>query len=255
MSSWSLTLGCGPEDRDVLIADLWESGTTGITEEENWLRAFFDDTADRPGILERFAMYHPTVEEDEPLDWVQFSQSMWKPFAVGERFWLTPEWVDDPAPEGRLRLPMRPGMASGSGIHAATQLCLMALEKTVEPGARVLDAGTGSGILAEAAQLLGAAFVVGCDIDDEAARIARRNVPAAAFYTGSLRSLRPGSFDLVVANLNPATIATLAKDLQSVAGQAIVSGFKEEEAPRVEKLLRRDVKERLELDGWMCLIC
>ena len=69
MSSWSLTLECGPADRELLIADLWEAGTVGITEGETWLRAFFTEEAIREDILQRFAPYHPSVEEDEEHDW------------------------------------------------------------------------------------------------------------------------------------------------------------------------------------------
>jgi ribosomal protein L11 methyltransferase len=255
MSSWSLTLEPSPADRELLIADLWEAGTTGITEEDSQVRAFFEGSADRERLLRQFAAFQPQIEEYEERDWVQHARSMWRPCAVGERFWLTPEWIEDTAPQGRLRLLMRPGMAAGSGAHPATQLCLIALEKTVEPHMAVFDVGTGSGILADAARLLGAGRVAGCDIDHEATRIAHRNVPDAVFYTGSLRSLRPRIFDVAVGNLNAAAIATLASDLGTAAPAVVVSGFKEEEALHVEKLLRRPVKQTLELDGWACLIC
>ena len=255
MSSWSLTIESPPGGREILIADLWEAGTTGITEDESWIRAFFDRSACREQILRQFAPFQPRVEECEEHDWVQHARSMWRPVPVGERFWLTPEWIDDVAPDGRLRLLMRPGMASGSGTHPATQLCLIALEKTVQPRMAVLDLGTGSGILAEAAKLLGAFRVVGCDIDHEATSIAHQNVPEVAFYTGSLRSLKQNIFDVVVGNLNVATLATLERELRNVAPTVILSGFKEEERPCVEKTIGRPAKETLEMDGWSCLIC
>ena len=76
-----------------------------------------------------------------------------------ERFFLVPEWRDDPAPEGRVRLIMHPGIACGTGTHAATRLCLTAMERHVAAGDSVLDVGTGSGILADAARVLGASPV------------------------------------------------------------------------------------------------
>ncbi len=72
-----------------------------------------------------------------------------------------------PTPPGRLRLEIYPGMACGTGRHPATQLCLQAIERYVRPGARVLDVGSGSGILSDAARLMGAASVIGCDIDPD----------------------------------------------------------------------------------------
>lgn len=252
--SWSITLDAPVAERDQLIADLWEAGTVGVTEDDDWVRAFFEEHIDSGGVLKRFSLYRPRFERDDDHDWVRHAQSMWQPVAVGERFWLVPEWQEDGAPNGRLRLPMRPGLACGSGSHPATQLCVQALEKVVAPGATVLDVGTGSGILAEAARLLGAAFVVGCDIEHDATLVAKRNVPEVAVFTGSLRSIRSGAFDVAVANLNAATIATLGSELHRVAGRILVSGFHEEEQARVEKEVPKAVTERLELDGWACLI-
>ena len=252
--SWSVTLDAPAVERDQLIADLWEAGTVGVTEDEDWVRAFFEETVDSGDVLRRFAPYQPRFERDDGHDWVRHAQSMWQAVAVGERFWLVPEWEEDAAPQGRMRLSMRSGMACGSGSHPATQLCLQALEKTVAPGAAVLDVGTGSGILAEAARLLGAAFVVGCDIEHDATLVAKRNVPEIAVFTGSLRSIRTGTFDTVVANLNAATIATLGSELQRVSRRVVVSGFHEDEQGWVEKQVPKPVSERLELDGWACLI-
>jgi ribosomal protein L11 methylase PrmA len=75
-----------------------------------------------------------------------------------------------------------------------------------------------------------------------------------AVFTGSARSLRNNSFDVAVANLNAPAIATLAKDLDRVARCIVVSGFHEDEQGRVEKQFSKPVVERLEFEGWACLI-
>jgi ribosomal protein L11 methyltransferase len=252
--SWSVTLEASQAERDRLIADLWEAGTTGITEEEDWVRAFFEETTNSDEVMMRFSLYRPRFEQEDDHDWVAHAQSMWRSVEVGTRFWLVPEWQEDSAPAGRLRLPMRAGLACGSGAHPATRLCIEAMEKIVTPGVRVLDVGTGSGILADAARLLGAGFVAGCDIEHEATLIARRNVPEAALFTGSLRSVRDQAFDVIVANLNAPTVATLGKELARTGERICVSGFREDDQGRVEKQIQKQVTERLELDGWACLI-
>src|SRR5205823_3181265 len=141
--------------KDEVIAELWEAGTIGITEESESVRAFFDDTCNLEAIQRQFAAYDPQVSVEENRDWVKESQTYWEPFAVGERFYLVPEWCEDPPPTGRMRLTTYPGMACGTGVHPATQLCLMAMEKHVRDNDTVLDVGTGTGILAQAALLLG----------------------------------------------------------------------------------------------------
>lgn len=259
MSGFSITLTVPAGERDLLIADLWESGTTGITEDDNWIRAFFDRDTDAHEILRRYAAYRPHLETEEERDWVAHARSLWEPFPVGERFYLVPEWMDDPAPCGRVRLRIRPGLACGSGAHPATQLCLEALERLAGEGVSVLDVGTGSGILAEAALLLGASPVWACDIDDEATRVAAGNLAGAParplFFTGSLRSVRDASADVVVANLNAATLARLAGDLKRASRRRIaVSGFREAEAGEVAQRFGIAVSQQLEREDWICLI-
>lgn len=255
MSGFSLTLQVAASERDRLAAELWDAGTTGITEGDDWLRAFFDEDADREALSARFGEFRPQVEEQEDYDWVRHSQAMWQPVAAGEKLWLAPEWDDSPAPDGRMRLPMRPGLACGSGSHPATRLCLEALEQTLQPGQSVLDVGTGSGILAEGAKLLGAGFVTGCDIEHDATQVAKGNLPWLPAFTGSLRSMRDDAVDVIVANLNAATLAGVGRDLMRVARHhVIVSGFPEPEAQQVERSLGKTARNTLELDGWACLI-
>ena len=123
---------------------------------------------DAAALLQRFAEFSPELREEEPTDWERVTREAWPPLCVGERFYLVAPW-DEAAvtPAGRLRLEIYPGMACGTGRHPATQLCLQAIERYVRPGARVLDVGSGSGILSDAARLMGAAQVIGCDIDPD----------------------------------------------------------------------------------------
>ncbi len=141
-------------------------------------------------LLERFAEFSPELREEEPTDWEQVTRDAWPPLCVGERFYLVAPWDETaPTPPGRLRLEIYPGMACGTGRHPATQLCLQAIERYVKPGTRVLDVGSGSGILSDAARLVGAGCVVGCDIDPDAVRIARERVRVPMFV-GSADAVR-----------------------------------------------------------------
>src|SRR5439155_21085264 len=134
------------------------------------VRAFFDERADRRALHARFPGARERQEEQR--DWVQSARDLLEPMEVGRHFYLVPEWRDDPAPEGRFRITINPGMAFGTGVHETTQMCIEALEDYLHPGMNVLDVGTGSGILAKAATLLGARSVMACDTDPVAIEIA-----------------------------------------------------------------------------------
>jgi len=226
---FSLEIDCSPDAREVLIADLWELGSCGIVElAENRVRAFFENEADRVGLLARFA--GAASREEEERDWVQSARDLLQPMEVGERFFLAPEWRDDAAPEGRFRIAVNPGMAFGTGVHETTQLCVEALERYVRPGMAVLDVGTGSGILAQAARLLGAAPVYACDIDPVAVEI------AGSGFVGSVDAVRSAAVDLAVANISPEAIVQLAPDLIRVlrpGGVLLASGFERVEVEQV----------------------
>ena len=224
---FSLEIECDPEDRDLLIADLWEHHSAGIVELSNSrVRAFFEDSEDRSELLQLFPGAAVRIEEDR--DWVQSARDLLPPMEVGERFFLVPEWRDDPTPAGRFRIVVNPGMAFGTGVHETTRLCLEALEEFVKPETRVLDVGTGSGILARAATLLGAAKVYACDTDPIAVEIAGHG------FIGSVSAVATASVDLVVANISPEAIVALAPELARVLrprGILLASGL---EIPEVE---------------------
>ena len=248
---FSLLLACSPAQEDVLIAELYDAGTTGITEEPGALRAFFAGDVNSNELLARFAAFAPQFRREPDVDWEKAAREAWPPLRVGERLFLAPSWNTEPTPAGRLRLEIHPGMACGTGWHPCTQLCLEALERTVRPGMTVLDVGSGSGILSEAARLLGAGAVLACDIDLDALRVAREHVRVPMF-AGSADAVRNKAADLIVANISSAVAEDLLPDFQRIrrpGSAVIVSGFTEDDLP--EGYGECDLLHR---EGWACLI-
>jgi ribosomal protein L11 methyltransferase len=237
---FSLEIESDADGRDMLIADLWEQGSCGISEPDgHYLRAFFEDGADRDALRARYPGAAIRIEEDR--DWVRSARDLLQPMEVGARFFLVPEWRGDPAPPGRFRIAVNPGMAFGTGVHETTQLCIEALEEFLRPGMRVLDVGTGSGILRQAASLLGAAKTYACDTDPVAVEI------AGDAFVGSVDSVASRSMDLVLANISPEAIIVLAPDLLRVlrpGGILLASGFELHEIDLVKAALGDTVKVR-----------
>jgi ribosomal protein L11 methyltransferase len=250
---FSLLLHPSDDREDILMAELLECGTAGVTEDDAGLRAFFERDDDAVSLLQRFAEFSPEFREEPSTDWERVTREAWPPLCVGERFYLVAPWDQaTPTPGDRLRLEIYPGMACGTGRHPATQLCLQAIERYVQPGARVLDVGSGSGILSDAAKLMGAQCVIGCDVDPEALGIARERVNVPMFV-GSADAVQSQWADVIVANIDAATLERIAPELERVrraASMLILSGFPEWDLPA-----GFSPKAILQLDEWRCFIC
>src|SRR5688572_5417221 len=246
---FSLEIECDPDERDFLIAELWERGSAGIVElTPTLVRAFFEEYAGRDVLLGLYP--GSTLRVEEQRDWVESSRDLMQPMEAGERFFLVPQWRNDPAPPGRFRIVVNPGMAFGTGVHETTRLCIEALEDFLQPGMTVLDVGTGSGILAQVARRLGAGLTIACDTDPIVVEIAGEG------FVGSVDAVAPASCELVVANISPEAIGAIARDLFRVlrpSGVLLASGFERHEVEQVKACLP-GLGEVREKGNWALLV-
>ena len=206
----------------------------------------------------------PEGEDLVEENWTPYWRDTLGPVGVTDRLTLVPAW--EPAPEGAAgTLRIDPGMAFGAGDHPTTRLCLRALEALADTEGlppRVLDVGTGTGVLALAAAALGAGRVDALDIDPFGYAACRRN----ARINGLEDAVRPvllsldlleGSYPLVLANMVGSQILALAAELRAhtgPGGRLIASGFQVDEEPRVLEALGLAREQRSEEEGWVAWV-
>lgn len=201
-------------------------------------------------------------------DWAE----AWKRFffvqRIGKRLVVKPSWRDyQPEPDDVV-LELDPGMAFGTGLHPTTQMCLKACERLVRDGMRVLDVGTGSGILAIAAIKLGAASVTALDVDGVAVKVATENVainglePSIEVKQGSVGPATPeAAYDLVLANIIASVIVDLApsfKNALAPEGILVVSGIIHEREEWVRQTLESvglRIDETMTDGDWRAMVC
>jgi ribosomal protein L11 methyltransferase len=207
-----------------------------------------------------------TVRELAEADW----ENAWKRYFfvrhVGKRLVIVPSWRRYEPKAGEVVLDLDPGMAFGTGVHPTTRLCMHLLERYISPGARVLDLGTGSGILAIAAAKLGAVSVRAIDLDATAARVAGENVARNGVEgcvwveQGELARVEAGEqFHLILANINLRVIRAILDDLAghlAPGGVAILSGVLREHEPTLRATIAEAglmLRERRREGDWLAL--
>ncbi len=281
-----VTVRCSPQAADAVHVVLLErSGNRGTVEQtsgdalvvgayipldENWstrvgeiadclaaLRALFPDAV--------IAGPAATIVADK--EWSEAWKQEHKIQRVG-RLVVKPTWATMPPLEpGWVIIDLDPGMAFGTGGHSSTRLALEALQAALRPGHVLADVGTGTGILAVAAALLGASRVYAVDSDPLAVRSARANcrrnsveavveVQCADFLTEV-----PGDLDGIIANISPhadATLASVAARYLKSEGYLILSGFTSQAEPELLETLSDagfEVQQRFAESEWVCLSC
>ena len=261
---------------DLLLAIVDDFGPTAVEERDETVRIFFLTPDDRDAAHRALAAQFPVAAVDVPdEDWARRSQENLKAITVG-RITVAPPWAEDPSPEppapgskavspqpSALRVVILPSMGFGTGHHATTRLCLAALQAVDLTNATLLDVGTGSGVLAIAAERLGAACAIGIDFDPDAIQSARESLelnPEARHVTFEVIDLAARALpvvDVVTANLTGALLVRSAETLLAAVrpgGTLILSGLQSHERDEVCRAFAPSavVWERDE-DGWVGL--
>jgi ribosomal protein L11 methyltransferase len=293
MTFWQLTVSTSDETSDALTNFLWEQGALGVVEEESpsappRLSAFFPETASSTGLVNAVSAYRASlrtlgfsVSLAEPEiaalldgDWASAWQQAFPPIEVGARILIVPPWEarPDETAGARVQVIIEPGRAFGTGHHGSTESCLRLTEAALRsPGLfapRVLDIGTGTGILAITAVKLGAPAVLAIDVDPDAITAARWNAEkngcadrVTLQITGPEAVSGREPFPLVLANLLSHThLALLPQYTRLVAaeGLLVLGGMLADEDQAVIDALGAAgfvLRSRLVVDGWSALLC
>lgn len=245
MHALSVTVDAAREDEAATA--LWDHGTCGVEVRpaaagQVELLAYFEHEPD-PDELERVLPNAAVAGVPVPeVDWLARFREGFRPFRVG-RFLVSPRWeATAPTPE---LLVVDPGRAFGTGTHETTRLCLEALEELAShrPLGRTLDLGSGTGLLAVAAERLGAGPLVASDIDPEATDASRLHARLNSARLHVVRAdagtaFRPGSFDLVLANLMALLLIDRVAEIRGLVapgGALVLSGLLLDDVPPVRQ--------------------
>jgi ribosomal protein L11 methyltransferase len=268
-----------------------EGSNNGIVEEKSpedkdsaILKAYIKNDGERDGYVSRVAEYmmelftaagdtgsRPDISvnliADE--DWNKKWKSFFQPLNITERIVIKPSWKDYHRRQGEIIVELDPGMAFGTGTHPSTSMCLNMideLERRLAPAGdlRLLDVGTGSGILAIAAAKLGFTDIVGIDVDQVAVRVAQKNAAlngsadSISFSNTPLRELQ-GEYPVVVANILPHVLIYLKDHLTprvAPGGFLILSGILITKAPEVVTAFSSELQffKELQQQEWSCLV-
>ncbi|MXX02265.1 MAG: 50S ribosomal protein L11 methyltransferase [Gemmatimonadetes bacterium] len=269
MRHWvEVTIAVSPETEEAIVNAFWELGSSGVQQSGGGSTGASDRVTgfwpDLPGVDEKLHRVARLWEELRNLglaegpcristrrvsedDWSGKWKAQVGPVRVSEGLMVAPPWSDVPRSNRSLVVRINPGTGFGTGGHETTQLCLRQLEKRIRPGDRVLDVGSGSGVLSIAAVLLGASRTTGIDIDPETIGNARENARLNGvsgrvdLHAGRLEHPAvSGRYRVVVSNISAASLTAMLPGFAAhlhPGGELILSGLLIEEAGSFEASL------------------
>ena len=258
MNDFVLEIVCDPKREEEMTARLFLTRTTGCTTDEyagrSIITAYFESIEARDEAASWFGDVDVSTGERERVDWLQMYQQMLQPIFIGRSFVVAPDPSLIPADGARRALVIPQEQAFGTGSHETTSLCIELLESIDLRGARGLDIGAGSGILALAMLRLGASKVIAFDNDPDAYAALRENamrnaLPLVAFI-GGIEALRGGDFDVATMNIVPEVIIPILPHVRT--RELIVSGVLTERRDEVVAALQgfRIAAEKTKGEWW-----
>jgi len=266
-----------PFDPDIISGMLWQLDIDGINEFDNYLTAFVNETKsvtlkDVENILKTLVTENLirsfSVKEEiiEDRNWNEEYEKNVKVIEVTDRIVIKPSFKEYSPKPNQIIITIDPKMSFGTGDHATTKLVIRLIEKYISSGEKVLDVGSGTGVLAICAVMLGAKSAIGIDNDEWCLLNGNENVKAnnlenrVEIKLGELKDLIEKDFDLVVANINKNILLEIASGLKlkmKKTGTLILSGLlytDENDIVKAYSAMNFILKERSALDEWIALV-
>lgn len=208
-----------------------------------------------------------SISEVNEEEWATAWKKYYNPVKISEKFTIVPTWETyEPVSSDEKIIELDPGMAFGTGTHPTTVLCIQAIERTVKPQDKVIDVGTGSGVLSIAAAMLDAKEVLALDLDDVAVESAKLNIklnkvhPTVTVKQNNLLGNVEGPVDVVVANILAEVIVRFTDDVYRVlenGGTFISSGIISMKKQEVKDALIKSgfkIEETMMMEDWVAFI-
>lgn len=264
-----------PFNVDLITGLLWELNITGIQEHDNYIQVYseennislsaLNDFLNRllkQNLLESFSVDESKVENK---NWNEEWEKKLLPIEVTERIVVKPSFKKYDAADNQIVVTIDPKMSFGTGEHQTTKLMLQLLERYIKSDTKILDVGSGTGILSIAAAKLGAAKVIAVDNDEWCYENGIENVnindvgEIVEVKIGEIASINESDFDLVIANINKHILIDIAPALIGKVkrgGLILLSGLlaqDEEDVAALYKNLGQNILEIVHLDEWIAL--
>ena len=265
-----------PVDANELSGLIHQPGLLGTWDDQDRIHVYWDPeqwTSDtRHSILHALTLLD--VSDPEPSirvdtlpwkDWNAEWARLVRPVQIGQRILIRPSWHSPPTPPSPIELILDPKQAFGTGHHTTTQLVIEMMETCIHGGERILDIGTGSGILSMIGVRLGAYQALGIDTDPQAITCAEEYARMNSFgeelqfRNGQLLTIPIQPYDLLVANIDRRTLLTLAPHLRPYANQnsrLLVSGILREDMEEIITIMINhswSVLTSTHREGWVAI--
>lgn len=277
MNFYEVSIRAPEESRDAITSRVMEMGSSGISEKEGIMVAYFEDRGQIEKIADELRLFREVLRSSglDPdfsfnykllpeRDWNENWKKNFSPIDIGENLTIVPSWLK--GGKGRIPVIIDPGMVFGTGYHETTRTCLSLIEKYSGRTDRrfFLDVGTGTGVLAIGAAKLGFGVVVAVDTDAVAVDAALKNAELngldnMAVLEGDIAVVH-GSFDFITANLLSEILIGIAGELAlrlNPGGVAVLSGMLPGQDDDVMTAFRREgfvLKERIDTGNWVTLV-
>lgn len=264
-----------PFNVDLISGLIWQLNISGIQELDNHIQVYSEENdislttlnnflngLVKQNLLESFSVNESKVENK---NWNEVWESKFSPIEITDRIVVRPSFKKYSASNNQIVIIIDPKMSFGTGEHQTTKLMLQLLERYMKTGAKILDVGSGTGILSIAAAKLGAAKVIAVDNDELCYENGIENVNTndvgdiVEVKIGEIASINESDFDLVIANINKHILIDIAPVLTAKikqGGLILLSGLlvlDEKDVAVLYKNLGQNILETVQLDEWIAL--